>query len=120
MNIQFSLDQFNQLLSATPSQPVQMDMCVVGCSLLESFLGSLALLFHGIMLATKYQLVFVQCDRGVYTYRTDNLMLTLAMDGAILKCTLKPARGGWVLIRNRMCSQKTQHKYRPFTTCPCT
>ena len=93
-NYQLSLEQFSQLLSPTPSQPVKPDTCVVGCSLLESFLGSLSLLFHGIQLANKpFNLIFVQCDRGVYTYRTDNLAITFSMEGGVLRGSLKPIRG---------------------------
>ena len=39
------------------------------------------------------QLSFVQCDRGVYTYRTDNLTITLGIKGPVLNLSLKPQRG---------------------------
>ncbi len=92
-NFPLSLDQFRQLLSVTPSQPVKPDTCVDGCSLLESFLGSLSLLSHAIFLANKPFLTFVQCDHGLYTYRTDNLTIMFAMEGGMLKTTLKQFRG---------------------------
>ena len=96
-NFQVTLEQFNQLLSDTPSQPVKNELCVVGCSLLKSFLGSLSLFFNAIQYATKFQLQFVQCDRGVYTYRTDNLAITLAMEGGVLHATLRAVRGKCVI-----------------------
>ena len=43
-----SLQQFQQLLSATPPSPVKPETCVEGCCLLQSFLGSLALFFHSL------------------------------------------------------------------------
>ena len=88
-----SLEQLNQLLSTVPPQPVKPDSCVLGCSLLESFLGSISLLFHALQQVTKHQMGFVQCDRGVYTYRTENMAVVIAMEGAVLRVTLKPVRG---------------------------
>lgn len=61
-NCLLSLDQFQQLLSATPPQHVKPDMCVSGCSLLESFLGSLALLFHSLQVRGAGS----TCGRGGY------------------------------------------------------
>lgn len=93
-SVALSLDQLHQLFSVLPPRPVKPELCVAGCSLLESFLGSLALLFHAIALATKpYQLTFLQCDRGVYTYRTENLIFSVSIEGSVLKGLLKPARG---------------------------
>ena len=92
-NCQLSLDQFNQLLSATPSQPVKPDTCVVGCSLLQSFLGSMVLLFQGLLMANKYQLMFLQCDRGVYSYRTETISISMAIEGAVMRTTLRAVRG---------------------------
>ena len=98
-NCQLTLEQFNQLLSTVPSQPVKPDTCVGGCSLMESFLGSISLLFHALQLVTKHQMHFVQCDRGVYTYKIEatGLAIVMAMEGALLKITLKPIRGEFVL-----------------------
>lgn len=94
-NCRLSLDQFNQLLSATPSHPIKPDSCVVGCSLLQSFLGSISLLFQALLLANKHQMAFVQCDRGVYTYRNDvnQIMTVMAIEGAVARITVKAARG---------------------------
>lgn len=102
-NCQLLLEQFNQLLSAMPSQPIKPDTCVMGCSLMESFLGSISLLFHALQLVNKHQMHFVQCDRSVYTYRTDNMAIVMAMEGAILKITLRAVRGElvcspWILV----------------------
>ena len=99
-NISLSLDQLHQLFNVLPPRPVKTELCVAGCSLLESFLGSLALLFHATALASKqFQLVFLQCDRGTYTYRTDSFILSLSIEGAVLKGLLKPARGALVVVR---------------------
>lgn len=94
-NCQLSQEQFNQLLSATPSQPVKPDSCVMGCALLQSFLGSLTLFFHALHQASKQQMTFVQCDRGVYTYRNEgnNVVAVMAIEGAVNRITLRAARG---------------------------
>ena len=42
---------------------------------------------------THTQINFVQCDRGVYTYRTENLTITLGLEGPLLTLSLKPQRG---------------------------
>ena len=42
---------------------------------------------------THVQINFVQCDRGVYTYRTENLSITLGLEGPLLTLSLKPQRG---------------------------
>ena len=95
-NCQLGLEQFSQLLSVEPVKP---ESCVGGCSLLESFLGSMALLCHALHLVSKHQMAFVQCDRGVYTYRTENMAIMLAMEVAVLRLTLKPVRGeGFTLV----------------------
>ena len=39
------------------------------------------------------QINFVQCDQGVYTYRTENLTITLGLEGPLLTLSLKPQRG---------------------------
>lgn len=93
-NCWLSLEHFDQLLSATPSHPIKPDTCVVGCSLLQSFLGSISLLFQALNLAHKHQMVFVQSDRGVYTYRNDgnHIVAVMAIEGAVIRITLRAAR----------------------------
>lgn len=44
-------------------------------------------------MVVKHQLMFVQCDKGVHTYRNDNLAIQMAIEGAIYKVTLKAVRG---------------------------
>ena len=44
------------------------------------------------MCVVHLQIQFVQCDRGVYMYRTDTLTLTLSMEGPQLLLVLKPHR----------------------------
>jgi len=90
-SVTLSLDQLRHLLEVNPPRPVRPDLCVQGCSLLESFLGSLSLLCH--ITFRPLQLTFVQCDRGVYSYRTENLIISFAMEGGVLKAALKPTRG---------------------------
>ncbi len=93
--ITLTLDQLHKLLDSSPPGLVRPELCVAGCSLLGSFLGSLSLLHQ---VTSKTQIMFMRCDRGVYSYRTENLIVTFSMEGGVLKGVLKPARGGLVII----------------------